>query len=37
LIPHARLGDQQIEVSLAAIHDFRRIAHVSVLTSLLHA
>jgi 2-methylcitrate dehydratase PrpD len=37
LMPHARLGDQQIEASLAAIHDFRRIAHVSGLTSLLHS
>ena len=36
LMPHARLREQQIEASLAAIHDFRRIAHVSELTSLLH-
>ena len=36
LMPHARLREQQIEMSLAAIHDFRRIAHVSELTSLLH-
>jgi hypothetical protein len=36
-MPNAGLGDRQIEVSLAAIHDFRRIAHVSGLTSLLHS
>ena len=36
LMPHAHLSDRQIEASLAAIHDFRRIAHVSELTSLLH-
>ncbi len=36
LMPHARLRDRQIEASLAAIHDFRRVAHVSELTSLLH-
>jgi 2-methylcitrate dehydratase PrpD len=36
LMPHARLGDRQIEASLAAIHDFRHVAHVSELTSLLH-
>ena len=36
LMPHARLPDRQIEVSLAAIHDFRRVAHVSELPSLLH-
>jgi 2-methylcitrate dehydratase PrpD len=36
LMPHARLSDQQIEASLAVIHDFRRVAHVSELTSLLH-
>jgi 2-methylcitrate dehydratase PrpD len=36
LVPHARLGDRQIEASLAVIHDFRRVAHVSELTSLLH-
>ena len=36
LMPHAGLGDRQIEASLAAIHDFRRVAHVSELTSLLH-
>jgi hypothetical protein len=34
-MPHAGLREQQIEASLAAIHDFRRIAHVSELTSLL--
>jgi 2-methylcitrate dehydratase PrpD len=37
LMPHARLRDQQIEASLAAIHDFRRVAHASELTGLLHA
>ena len=37
LMPNAGLGDRQIEASLAAIHDFRRIAHVSGLTSLLHS
>jgi 2-methylcitrate dehydratase PrpD len=36
LMPHARLSDHQVEASLAVIHDFRRIAHVSELTSLLH-
>ena len=36
-MPNAGLGDRQIEVSLAAIHDFRRIAHVSALTSMLHS
>jgi 2-methylcitrate dehydratase PrpD len=36
LMPHARLGDRQIEASLAVIHDFRRVAHVSELTDLLH-
>ncbi|MBV8508511.1 MAG: MmgE/PrpD family protein [Alphaproteobacteria bacterium] len=35
LMPHARLGEQQIDASLAAIHDFRRITHVSELTGLL--
>jgi hypothetical protein len=30
------LRDQQIEASLAVFHDFRRVAHVSELTSLLH-
>jgi 2-methylcitrate dehydratase PrpD len=37
LMPHAGLSDQQIEASLAVIHDFRRVAHVSELTSLLYA
>jgi 2-methylcitrate dehydratase PrpD len=37
LMPHARLGDRQIEASLAAIHDFRRVAHVSELTRLLQS
>jgi hypothetical protein len=37
LMPHARLGDRQIEASLAAIHDFRRVAHVSELTSRLQS
>ena len=36
LMPHAGLPDQQIGTSLAAIHDFRRVAHVSELTRLLH-
>ena len=36
LTPHARLRDHQVEASLAVIHDFRRIAHVSELTRLLH-
>jgi 2-methylcitrate dehydratase PrpD len=36
LMPHARLRDRQIETSLAVIHDFRRVARVSELTSLLH-
>jgi 2-methylcitrate dehydratase PrpD len=36
LMPHAGLRENQIEASLAAIHDFRRVARVSELTSLLH-
>jgi hypothetical protein len=36
LMPYAGLRDQQIEASLAVLHDFRRVAHVSELTSLLH-
>ena len=36
LMPHARLSDHRVEASLAVIHGFRRIAHVSELTSLLH-
>jgi 2-methylcitrate dehydratase PrpD len=36
LMPHARLRDQQIEASLAVVHDFRLVAHVSELMSLLH-
>jgi 2-methylcitrate dehydratase PrpD len=36
LMPHAGLRDRQIEASLAVIRDFRRIAHVSELTNLLH-
>ena len=36
LMPHAGLRDRQIEASLAVIHEFRRVAHVSELTSLLH-
>jgi 2-methylcitrate dehydratase PrpD len=36
LMPHAGLREQQIEASLAVIHDFRRVARVSELTSLLH-
>jgi 2-methylcitrate dehydratase PrpD len=35
LMPHAGLGDEQIEASLAVIHDFRRVVHVSELTGLL--
>ena len=37
LMPHAGLPDRQIEASLAAIHDFRRVAHVSELIALLRA
>jgi 2-methylcitrate dehydratase PrpD len=36
LMPHAGLREQQIEASLAVIHDFCRVARVSELTSLLH-
>jgi 2-methylcitrate dehydratase PrpD len=36
LMPYAGLRDQQIEASLAVLYDFRRVAHVSELTSLLH-
>lgn len=36
LMPHAGLREQQIEASLAMIHNFRRVARVSELTSLLH-
>jgi 2-methylcitrate dehydratase PrpD len=35
LAPHARLGDAQIEASLALIHDFRRAARANALTELL--
>ncbi len=35
LVPNARIPDQQIEDSLAVIHDFRRIANVSALIGLL--
>jgi 2-methylcitrate dehydratase PrpD len=35
LMPHAQLGDRQIEASLAIIHDFRRLAGVSDFTGLL--
>jgi len=35
LMPHAQLGDRQIEASLAIIHDFRRLADVSEFTCLL--
>jgi 2-methylcitrate dehydratase PrpD len=35
LAPHARLGDTQIEASLALIHDFRRAVRASALTELL--
>ena len=37
LMPHAGLRDQQIEASLAVIHDFRCVAHVSGMASLLHS
>jgi 2-methylcitrate dehydratase PrpD len=37
LMPHTGLHDRQIEASLAAIHDFRHVAHVSELTRLLHS
>jgi hypothetical protein len=37
LMPHAGLSDRQIEASLAVIHDFRRLAHVSELIGLLHS
>jgi hypothetical protein len=36
LMPHARLRERQIEASLAVVHDFRLVAHVSELMSLLH-
>jgi 2-methylcitrate dehydratase PrpD len=36
LMPHVQLRDQQIEASLAVIHDFRRVSHVSELTGLLY-
>ncbi|HZU90003.1 MAG TPA: MmgE/PrpD family protein, partial [Stellaceae bacterium] len=36
LMPRAPLRDAQIEASLAVIHDFRRVAHVSELIGLLH-
>ena len=35
LAPHARLGDAQIEASLALIHDLRRAARACALTELL--
>ena len=35
LMPHAGLGEAQIEASLAAIHDFHRLAQVSDFTALL--
>jgi 2-methylcitrate dehydratase PrpD len=35
LVPHARLGDAQIEASLALIHDFRRTPRADALTELL--
>jgi 2-methylcitrate dehydratase PrpD len=35
LAPHARLGDVQIEASLALIHDFRGAARAGALTELL--
>jgi 2-methylcitrate dehydratase PrpD len=36
LMPRASLRDAQIEASLAVIHDFRHVAHVSELIGLLH-
>ena len=36
LMPHAGLRDQQIEASLALVHDFHRVAHVAELTGFLH-
>ena len=36
LMPYAGLPDRQIEASLAVIREFRRVAHVSELTRLLH-
>jgi 2-methylcitrate dehydratase PrpD len=35
LMPLAQIDDQQVEASLAVIHDFRRVSHVSALTELL--
>jgi len=37
LMPLAPLPGEQIERSLAVIHDFRRVTHVSALIDLLHA
>ena len=36
LMAHGQLGDEQIEASLALLHDFRRVVQVSELTGLLH-
>jgi 2-methylcitrate dehydratase PrpD len=35
LMPHPGIADEQIEASLAVIHDFRRLANVAALTDLL--
>jgi 2-methylcitrate dehydratase PrpD len=35
LLPHARIPERQIEASLAMIHDFRGLGHVSTLIDLL--
>lgn len=35
LAPYARLGDAQIETSLALIHDFRHASRADALTELL--
>ena len=35
LVARTRIADQQIEASLAVIHDFRRVANVSALIDLL--
>ncbi len=36
LVPHAGVSNDQVEASLAVIHDFRRAANVSALVGLLH-
>jgi hypothetical protein len=35
LVPQARLSERQIEASLAIIHDFSEVRHVSTLIDLL--